>query len=461
MFCPLLKVLFRSPLIKTASVFFCLPAVLCAESTADLDLNAAAPALMRSGDLIEEARDRYLRSHGLQLGPNNPGGAFIGFAQSPVNVSIDHPGWGNARAAAFERAWISAQGDFLRYQFARVSSQSASDLFADDSIGQPAVGNVSDPVPGQLQRILQKFLDLTEARQDEKLRELGLNPSDYRGAPPSVRRDLFTQQFLRQTVARSFGDVTGCLPLQTFEAADETGSHSIGVILVYSPRLKEFASNVLRGTVRPDPQRAGARPVMDVIGQDPARLASQFGVRRLYDPAGFPVLVSFGQAAISGGPHGSSQNPRQYQRRRDTALRQARMNADSYLAEFLAAQLNLVEETTRGEIFEEFVLTEADGFERFEENVQFLEIYEQRLKRRADLSLSGIADAHTWSFQHPDHGQELVGVVRLWTPDSEQAAREIRTGRAQTRPVENEASSTKEASVSPSGDFEGMMPGDF
>ncbi|MCC5840708.1 MAG: hypothetical protein JJT96_11335 [Opitutales bacterium] len=435
--------------------------VMTAESSEDFVFNASTPAPTRVGELIEEARDRYLGAHGLNLGTDNPGGAFIGFAQSAVNVGPDHPGWGSARASAYERAWIAAQSDFIRFQFARISSETVSELFADDSLGIASPHAEPDPVQGQFRRMLQKFLDLSEARQDEALRKMGLNPADYAGSPPAKRRDLFSQQFMRQTLVRSFGEVVGCLPLQTFEAVDEAGSHSIGVILVYSEKLKDFASNVLRGTVQIEPQRAATRPVMEVIGADPARLANQFGVRRLYDTAGIPVLVSFGQAAIPGGTQGTGPNNRQHQRRRDAAMRQARITADSYLAEFLAAQLNLVEESTRGEIFEEFVTTEADGFERWSENAQFLEIFEQRLKRRADLSLSGIADGHTWSFRQPEHGQELVGVVRIWTPASARAAREIRSGRRESDSGREDPATTQEASVLPSGDFEGMMPGDF
>ena len=408
--------------------------------------------------MVQEGRDKFLAANGVHLGGGNaPGDVFVGFAHTAVNVGPDHPGWGQARAAAFERAYIAAQAEFVQFQFMAIATESERALFEDYSQGQPSPQPEPEPEQGQIRRMAQKFLDLTEAKQDEKLIELGLDPADYDGKSVAERQDIFMDSFIRRTTRMAFGELTGCLPWQTLEGTDGTGSHSIGVILLYSPRFRDFASNVLTGNVRPDPARANGRSLMDVIGRDPEHLSRQFGVRRLYDAQGNQVLVSFGQAAVSAGGAGE----RQVQRRREAAERQARITADSYLAEFLGAQLNLSEESVVGEIAEEYVLTEEDGFLESGTNVRFVNIFNQKLKRRANLKLSGISDAHSWSVRHPEYGVEIVGVVRVWTPDAARAAELIRSGRHSDDSPEDSAVDPAEPGVKQSGNFDGMMPGDF
>ncbi|MCD8483683.1 MAG: hypothetical protein LR015_14160 [Verrucomicrobia bacterium] len=60
------------------------------------------------------------------------------------------------------------------------------------------------------------------------------------------------------------------------------------------------------------------------------------------------------------------------------------------------------------------------------ENVGFISKLEEQVKQRAELSLSGITDYTTWSYVHPDSGQELVGVVRMWSPRTQDSARALR-----------------------------------
>lgn len=376
--------------------------------------------------LVEEARDAFLRNAGLQLGAQgNPAGAYIGWGSSSVAVPLGSPAWGRARVAAFDNALIDARAEFIRFQFSDVLTESTRKIFEDDSYGLPEEP-ASDPgeTRGKLRAMFSKILAIGDAKLNAKLQDIGMDPSDF-DPPPSVsREDHYTNQLLQNTVTRSYGSLAGLVPLQTFEGNDDKGNYTIGVLVVYSDSFRQFASDVLEGRGKLRSNKAG-RSLAQQLGNDPSVFSSQFGVRRFYSEEGLPALVSFGQFAVidRGG------SDRAMDRRRQSALTIARSNADAAIALFLNGNLMFNNSVTTGQIIEEYTETEKskDGvFSTLNENVGFISRLNEEIKQRAQVQLSGLTDYTTWTYTHPDADQELVGVVRVWSPDTFKAAQDLR-----------------------------------
>lgn len=407
--------------------------------------------------LIASARDEFLDRAGLRLGAmGNPGNAYVGWGSSPVAVGLDNPAWGRARVAAYENAIINARVEFIRYQFAHLLTETTRDLFEDDSYGLPPdpVADM-DATRGRLRSMFAKLLAVGDAKLNSKLVDMGLDPADFE-PPPNVRReDHYTNTLLNTTTTRGYGSLAGLLPLQTFEGTDGRGQYVVGVLVVYSPSFHQFATDILQGRGKLQAQRTPP-PLAEQLGRDSERFASQFGVRRMYDEDGMPVVVAFGQHAIvdRGG------SARALDRRRESAVSLARSAADASLAMFVNGNLVFSNQATTGQIIEEYTLTEQKrgGYTTAVENVGFVSKLEEQVKQRAELSLSGITDYTTWTYVHPDSGQELVGVVRMWSPRTQQAARALRDFKPETG--EAAAETVPERKHAPARVRQGGMPAD-
>lgn len=430
------------------------PATAEAEEESAFYAEKSAPA-PSAGDLIIEARDAMLSRAGLKLGPGNPHGAYIGWGESTLSVDAGNPAWGRARVSAYENALINAQSEFIRFQMNSILTESTRTIMEDDSYNwpKPPAEQPKETV-GLLRQIFHKILAVQDEKLNNKLRDLGLDPESYEPGPVTTREDHFTQQLMQRTVSSAVGKLAGLITLQTFEGSDENGLHKIGVLVVYSPNFRQFAHDMLHGTARINPEKAKNKSILEQIGTDPALLSRQFGVRRLYDEQGMPVLVCFGQ--WSSLERGGS--PRQQERRKDNAARIARSNADAALALFVNGGLNFSSETVTGEIVQEYTETthNKDGSTFLSDVAEtgFLSVLNEQVKRRAQITLSGIHDLHTWSFRHPEYDQEMIGVIRAWSPDAAESADALRNFKPETKtartPEKKEVQPTK-AKVETSG----------
>jgi hypothetical protein len=408
-----------------------------------------------AGDLILGARDSMLARTGLKLGPGNPHGAYIGWGEATLSVDPGNPAWGRSRIAAFDNALINAQSEFIRFQMNNILTESTRSIMEDDSYNWPKPPSEQPKeTVSMVRQIFRKILAVQDEKLNRKLRDLGLDPESYEPGPLTTREDHFTQKLLQRTVSSAVGKLAGLITLQTFEGRDDKGLHKIGVIVVYSPNFRQFAHDMLHGTSRIDPKKAKTTPLLEQIGTAPATLSKQFGVRRVFDEKGMPVLVCFGQ--WSSLDRGGSE--RQQERRRDNAARIARSNADAALALFVNGGLNFSSETVTGEMIEEYTETthNSDGSTFMTDAVDtgFLSVLNEQVKRRAQVTLSGIHDLHTWSYRHPEYDHEMIGVIRAWSPDAAEAADALRNfkpeDRSERTPAKKEVKTT-EAKVESSG----------
>jgi hypothetical protein len=342
-----------------------------------------------------------------------------------VRVSGSHPDWVRYRTLAYDRALMGAQTEYIKQQGQHIASETVASLFKAANQDPPPFDPGAAGAPGQLNDILRKVAGFVGGKLDEKLRELNIDPKESERAAPPQRHVQLREAFNKSTVSRSFGELVGMMPVKTFEGHDGAGNYRIGVVAVASPAMKELAQQVLRarGQFPADPARAG-NP-RDVL-RDKDDLARQFGVRRLFDEEGSPVILSFGQWGIAPGSSGAAAEA-MYR----VALQQAKSLADAQIAEFLAASADFEGKTEVGELMEQAVNRMPDGYVGQEATVtQLLDGRNQVARRRSQAQVTGLRDLGTWTHRHPETKQLIIGAVRIWSATHERTVRAIRDQRA-------------------------------
>jgi hypothetical protein len=172
--------------------------------------------------------------------------------------------------------------------------------------------------------------------------------------------------------------------------------------------------------IAPDPSRA--MDVMQVIS-DKKQLIRDFGVRRLFDNDGLPVLVSFGQWASDY----SGTDPAVAEVSRRVARQQAESRADGQIAQFLGGSMQVEMDSETGRALEKAAERLPDGYKQDDPATKSVtNSLNEILHNRAHVQVTGIQTLSSWSQKHPETGQQIVGVIRMWSAAGEKVTRSIR-----------------------------------
>lgn len=375
---------------------------------------------------VDQARDAYLERAGFSLGAlNNPGGAYIGWGTATVAVSPEDARFGQFRAVAAQQAFLNAQTQFIAFMNQQTTTDLAVSQFSDSGDADALRRDLeAERAPkGRLRLIAEKALAVTEAKLDQLLIDLGVDPAEIEGKTRPEKVTLYKDSTLRRTLTQAVGQSAGVRVLNTFEGIDENGLSVIGVLIVQSPTFRALASALRQDSVAGLQGKPG-RPIPEQVNAPVEQMVDNFGVRVLFDENGDRALVSFGQWAIRSGG-GSA---RAVDRRRQTALDQARMQADAQLAEFAAGSVAFASESLVGQVVEEYVNRHPDGFQEAGELEQLVDRLQTDARVTAELRIRGLADIRTWTAKHPVTGHEIVGVVRMWSPTTRRQVDVIERG---------------------------------
>lgn len=380
----------------------------------------AVLARIESHGAVQAQIDAYLEEAAL-LGRND---LSVVTAIADVRVSASHPDWVRHRMLAYDRAMMAAQADYAQQQGKRIATDTVNSMFHAADQEPPPYNPGAEGAPGQLNDILRKVAGFVGGKLDEKLRELNIDPKEFERAAPPQRYVQLREAFNKTVVSRAIGDLVGMTPVKTFEGGDGAGNYRIGVVAVVSQASRELAQQVLRarGQFPADPARAG-RP-REVL-RDKDDLVSQFGIRRMFDEEGSPVIISFGQWSIAPGSSGAAAEA-MYR----VAMQQAKSLADAQIAEFLSASATYEDKTQVGDMVEKAASRLQDGYVSQEaEMVKLLDGLSQSTRRQAQAQITGLKDLATWNHRHPETKHLIVGVVRIWSAAQERTVRAIRDQR--------------------------------
>ena len=355
---------------------------------------------------LEKKREQYLEKRGWTLGYNQkPNGEnfYIGWGEADIKISSKDISFADARVIAFESALLTAKGEFTRSNSLRIATETMQSFFADERDAAP------DSSPANaMEQFGEKVLTLGNAKLDKQLIEMGIDPTQF---SLKKKRELARESFQKNTIATAISSVSGLRPLVTFE-----DNNSVGVIVVYSAKLKQQANDIARGKLVPNTTAiSGAQRILEQLS---SKLAAdkdyifQHGIRVMKDEFGNISLVSFGQSGVKAT---KTTSKLQLKSSIKTAKMMARSLAESQLAEFVNATVSLRDKTSLIGSSAVTEITEGN-ITSIEENVSVGKIVEQYVKQNANVKLSGISAIKKWSANHPESGHLIVGEVIMWSP---------------------------------------------
>ncbi len=413
---------------------------------------AEAPAI-DNAQSVEEQMEVFVSRSGFGARQQKEGWAVVS-ATAQVQVSTSDANWVAERSLAYDEAILKATSDYVKSVGVKIDNKTTQDFYQAAGKDPPPYDKGQEP--GQAAELMRKVLALGDARIDAELKKLGVDPKQYAEAQPPQQHVQLRNALLHKTVEEAFASVVGLTPVQTFEGTDGKGNEVIGVVAVNSPRMQEFAQSVsaMHGEFEPDPSRA--EDLGKALG-DGMSLLHQFGVRRMFDDNGLPVIVSFYQWQ----PQMSDADPSVNGLYLEAAFDQAEAAADRQIADFLNGSAEFDSESEIGHEMQKIAERLPDDYIR--QDAPQRTVFNQLTKKmrlRSNIQVTGLRTFKKWSMKHPANGQVVVGVVRMWSAASEKTLRALRDG----RPVTGASPAQVVRPNSPAGVIMGtelMKPGDF
>ena len=357
---------------------------------------------------IRDAIERYAEKKGIIFGKTQHGKFFV-YSIQLVNRSPDSPYSGNARIAAFERAWLDAQKQIAAYLSQRIASNTYRKLFRNDSEGAENIELSNWDV------IKAKIVGLTDAALNKALKELGVDPSKFGNLTVEKKRNLLFDSIVKEVIRKTYAELAGTVIIQTFEG-EKNGNYAVGVVAMYSPKLKLVTKAILNKQIPPFKSKIG-HPISYYLPSKPEDYLRTWGVRIVVDENNLPALLSFGQwsYAYTAGNK---------ERKRGYAMEQASMLADSYISEFLNSRVFAEESSKFGEnIRTDAIFKNGDTFT--ETASRIIDIEQKKIKRTSKVRISGIVTVKRKLLRLPS-GQEVAVVVKVWTYENMRGAEELK-----------------------------------
>ena len=402
---------------------------------------------------VQDQMDAYIDQSGLGA-RRDKGEIYIGAEKVGVAVdSTDHD-WIAQRSLAYDAALLRVVQTYIMTQQDRITHETTNDIFKAGNQEPPPFDKNQEP--GQSAELIRKVLALGNAQIDTELQKLGVDPKQYAEEPPAQQYIQFQKALLHKTIRESFGSLVGLTPVQTFEGKDGKGKFEIGVVAVVSPSMQGFAQDVssLHGEFQPDPARA--QDLRKILG-DKTALLHDFGVRRMFDTNGLPVIVSFYQWE----PEGTDANSEVNESYREVAFSQAEAGADAQIADFLKGSAEFHDETETGNKIEKMAERLPDGYVKQDAStVSVISGMMSEMRLRSHVELTGVQTFKKWSMNHPENGHPVVGVVRVWSAAGEKGMRALQDGRSNT-PLAPAIRTQPNGQAGVTTGTELMKPGDF
>lgn len=240
---------------------------------------------------VRRAMNNYRKENKLPVyGQLDDKGRFYITGSALVDSNPQKANFIDARSIAYQKAYIDALANAVTYRSGHNIANVIRE-FSRDSSSIPA--DMMDP-DKQATVLEQKVEALLEAELDQKLRELNVDPQQFKAKTVKEKRQLLCDSYIQESVKEAFGSSIGCLPIQTFEESDEKGNYAIGVVLRFDVSTIEIAECVAQYK-RPRLNRKDLAQSLEKALPTEKEMLTQFGVRVFFDESGTPTLLSFGQ----------------------------------------------------------------------------------------------------------------------------------------------------------------------
>ncbi len=389
------------------------------------EINSEVKPIIEAGEQVDKAFTQYANNKKIEFGAKKNGKIYYS-AKQQVNADIDSAKYGKARVFAFERALLKIQKEFVVDMYGENTVKKANSVLEHERSDDELFPDKNE-INNKVGEVWAKLVGLTGAKLDKALSDLGVDPDEYKAVPPARREVTFRDNFSKSMITTAMGDLTGLVPIQTFEAKEANGKTVIGVIGMYSKKLKSFSYSVAHKRP-PMLMKMGGRALSEIIPSDPADLANEFGIRPAFNENGQLCLISYGQWSHDY----KGKNDRKLERRRESASDSALDYANSYITEFIGGRLMMERDAEKKEIVEEARKKDSEGFIADDDVEDIVEKTMQEIKTKAKADLAGTTTFRKWKYKTKE-GHELIGVVRTWTLDALKTAKDVRNWKHQQK----------------------------
>jgi len=216
----------------------------------------------------------------------------------------------------------------------KIESELTRKLYADLTDGE---GFNPEPQESALKVFFRKIVALGDATLNKLLEKLGVDPSQFGNLSFEERKKLAEDLIRRQIVIKTLAELSGVTIVKTVEGSDKNGNYAVGVVVMYSPRLKQFAYDIAHG--KTPALRKKGKPLEEYLPQTPQGWLSAWGSRVVIDETGYPAIIGYGQWAVPFDIN----NKTLLNIAKQSAREKAEMFARTYIADFVNSQLTLQE----------------------------------------------------------------------------------------------------------------------
>ena len=381
------------------------------------EINELSEPEFNSSELVEEAIDAYFNKRSIIEGVTGKGGKVYYRAVMRVSAKPSSPSWVKSRQIAFEKALLKAQSEYVFNNFGRNTVKTEQTIQADNSDNAYDFDE-NKVTRSQIGALYDKAVALGQAKLNELLVDAGVDPAEYEAIPKAQRKTLYLNSYLTTSIKNAIGESSGLLPVRTFEGSDGSGNHAIGVVMIRSDKLQQLASDMSRQR-EPFMTATKGKPLSRYIDFSGEQLATQFGVRVVFNEQGKPQVLSYGQWGF--GYEGKNES--RLDRARSHSADKADAVAIDALTIFMNSRLAYENESTSGEVINNFI--EKQGEEVTEEDITtIIDKMNQEIKLSASAKLSGTRIVKRWKYKHP-YGHEIIGRVRMWSMDGVEQSKAI------------------------------------
>lgn len=369
--------------------------------------SASTGTTLKASDIVRELYNSYMQENGLHEGAN--GDQHFYFASRQVNQLTTSPDFGKSRVMAFEQAYHDALKQFVKSVAISIKTEVARDFFSDTSTDTGTFSEDISKGRSSIEAMTDKAIALGDAFLSSKLKSYGVDPEKYKASPPDQKKLLLRDAFIRKTATLASKRLGGVVPIQTFIGDSGNGQQSVGVLILYSPKLEAIAKSLSREQ-KPKIVKKG-HPLSETVPlNNPEKLYDLLGVRVLFDENG-PVIVSYGQ--WSNSYNGSDE--RSQERYRNIAFDKASSQALAQIAAFLSTNFSSQEENKSGELMEQAKVKRGEDNMIEDINTDVLiDISTEKSRQRSQALLRGASTLNRWIYTTPE-GHEIVGVIKTYS----------------------------------------------
>ncbi|MFZ9035446.1 MAG: DUF6844 domain-containing protein [Francisellaceae bacterium] len=368
-----------------------------------------------AAEIVADLNAQFIQKSGLDQSTD---GVEVFSAVAPIQRNSSSSEWGMARQLAFEQAFLDAKAEFILSFAGRTIAKTISNIEQDNSSDAHKFDDSQLPLSDSLSGYYKKYMALTNAKLDEKLKDQGIDPSTLT-RDPEQRKRLAFNQLLTKTVTQGFGDLAGVMPVKTF-IVEHNGEQAIGVVAIYSPKIKALVLDLRAGNL-PALSGDGGQAVETFVNKSAQSLSNDFGIRLVFDAQGKPVILSYGQAGYNSNNQNAVISAGQ------VAQNQAEQFARANFSSFINGTLNIKDSSEMGqEISQELVKNLATGQSSQQNKNSIINRLKNQMTQFSNASLEGVKTIKKWRFDVANSNAKLTGVVLAWTQNQYKNAENVK-----------------------------------